>query len=161
MTIREGFRQLTAACALVVVVGAGAPALAQESAELATELAKLLEANGLDAIAARDTEGTDRFVAALAPPGLLLVVSARYEVPMYVEAKIESAQYREVYIDLNAASIPETKVLITDAGADGLSTADDAGDMLDTGSGPSKFDGEPAAEAQYSRMLRALIAQAR
>lgn len=161
MTIRNGFRRLTAACVLAVVVGAGAPAPAQESAELATELAKLLEANGLDAIAAKDTEGTDRFVAALAPPGLLLVVSARYEVPMYVEEKIVNGQYREVYMDLNAASIAETKVLITDAGADGLSDADDAGDNVDTGSGPSRFDGDAAAEAQYSRMLRALIAQAR
>ena len=161
MTIRDGFRRLTAACVLAVVVGAGAPALAQESAELAGELAQLLEANGLDAIAAKDTEGTDRFVAALAPPGLLLVVSARYEVPMYVEEKIVSGQYREVYMDLNAASIAETKVLITDAGADGLASGDDSGDNVDTGSGPSKFEGDPAAEAQYSRMLRALIAQAR
>ena len=80
---------------------------------------------------------------------------------MYVEEKIVNGQYREVYMDLNAASIAETKVLITDAGADGLSDADDAGDNVDTGSGPSRFDGDVAAEAQYSRMLRALIAQAR
>ena len=161
MTVRNGFRRLAAMCALAVVVGAGGPALAQESAGLATELAELLSAAGLEAIAAKDTEGTDRFVAALAFPGQLLVVSARYEVPMYVEAKIVKAQYREVYIDLNAASIAETKVLITDLGADGLSAEGDAVDMLDTGSGPSKFDGDPAADAQYSRMLRALIAQAR
>lgn len=161
MTVRNGFRRLAAVCALAVVVGAGGPALAQESAGLATELAELLSAAGLEAIAAKDTEGTDRFVAALAFPGQLLVVSARYEVPMYVEAKIVKAQYREVYIDLNAASIAETKVLITDVGADGLSAEGDAVDMLDTGSGPSKFDGDPAADAQYSRMLRALIAQAR
>ena len=161
MTVRNGFRRLAAMCALAVVVGAGGPALAQESAGLATELAELLSAAGLEAIAAKDTEGTDRFVAALAFPGQLLVVSARYEVPMYVEAKIVKAQYREVYIDLNAASIAETKVLITDVGADGLSAEGDAVDMLDTGSGPSKFDGDPAADAQYSRMLRALIAQAR
>ena len=161
MTVRNGFRRLAAVCALAVVVGAGGPALAQESAGLATELAELLSAAGLEAIAAKDTEGTDRFVAALAFPGQLLVVSARYEVPMYVEAKIVRAQYREVYIDLNAASIAETKVLITDVGADGLSAEGDAVDMLDTGSGPSKFDGDPAADAQYSRMLRALIAQAR
>ena len=161
MTVRNGFRRLAAVCALAVVVGAGGPALAQESAGLATELAELLSAAGLEAIAAKDTEGTDRFVAALAFPGQLLVVSARYEVPMYVEAKIVRAQYREVYIDLNAASIAETKVLITDVGADGLSAEGDAVDILDTGSGPSKFDGDPAADAQYSRMLRALIAQAR
>jgi hypothetical protein len=157
MTVRNGFRRLAAVCALAVVVGAGGPALAQESAGLATELAELLSAAGLEAIAAKDTEGTDRFVAALAFPGQLLVVSARYEVPMYVEAKIVRAQYREVYIDLNAASIAETKVLITDIGADGLSEAD----MVDTGSGPSPYDGDTSADAQYARMLSALIEQAR
>ena len=88
-------------------------------------------------------------------------MSARYEVPLYVERKIAAGEYREVYIDLNAASIPQTKVLITDAGADGLMGGDDSADMVDTGSGPARFDGDAEAEAQYARMLRALIAEAR
>ena len=93
---------------------------AQQSAALAEELAQLLNGAQLDAIAAKDSEGTDRYVAALAFPGQLIVVSARYEGPMYVEAKISNGEYREVYLDLNGASIPDTKVLITDVGADGL-----------------------------------------
>ena len=93
---------------------------------MAAELAELLTAAGLGAIAARDTADEDRFVAALSFPGSLLVVSARYEVPIYVEQKIADAEYREVYIDLNAASIPQTKVLITDTGADGLSSGEDS-----------------------------------
>ncbi len=157
MTIQEGFRSVLVVLAAAAVVLSGSVALAQESGGLAAELSEALSAAGLDAIAAQDTEGDDRFVAALAFPGQLLVVSARYEVPMYVRQKIESAQYREVYIDLNAASIAETKILITDVGADGLTESD----MVDTGSGPAPFDGDADADAQYARMLRALIAQAR
>lgn len=134
---------------------------AQQSAALAEELAQLLNGAQLDAIAAKDSEGTDRYVAALAFPGQLIVVSARYEVPMYVEAKISNGEYREVYLDLNGASIPDTKVLITDVGADGLMSGDDTADMVDTGSGPALFDGDADAEMQYVRMLNALIAEAR
>ena len=136
---------------------------AQQSPVLAGELVQLLNGAQLDAIAAKDSEGTDRFVAALAFPGQLIVVSARYEVPMYVEEKISSGDYREVYLDLNGAAIPDTKVLITDVGADGLMSGGDATsvDMVDTGSGPVLFDGQADAEAQYVRMLNALISEAR
>ena len=158
MTIRDAGRGAALALVAVAIVAGGPVVQAQESGSLAAELAELLSSAGLDAIAAKDSEGEDRFVAALAFPGQLLVVSARYEVPMYVVAKIANADYREVYIDLNAASIPETKVLITDVGADGLSEAD----MVDTGSGPAPYDGDDtSADAQYSRMLRVLIEQAR
>jgi hypothetical protein len=134
---------------------------AQQSAALAEELAQLLNGAQLDAIAAKDSEGTDRYVAALAFPGQLIVVSARYEVPMYIEAKISNGEYREVYLDLNGASIPDTKVLITDVGADGLMSGDETADMVDTGSGPALFDGDADAEVQYVRMLNALISEAR
>lgn len=159
----EIVRRVAAVLVLAAAVPAGR-ALAQESesAALAAELTGLLGAAQLDAIAARDTDGDDRFVAALSFPGSLLVVSARYEVPLYVEQKIAAGEYREVYIDLNAASIPQTKVLITDTGADGLAGGRDSADMVDTGSGPVRFvDGDADAEAQYARMLRALIAEAR
>ncbi len=146
------------------------------SAALAAELAEVMSAAQLDAVAAKDTEGDDRFVAALAFPGQLLVVSARYEVPLYVREKISNGQYRDVYIDLNSASIADTKILITDAGADGLAGSGGAVDMYDTGARVLRFDGDPAgqqlsrddydqafseADTQYSRMLKVLIAQAR
>ncbi len=158
----EIFRRVVTVLALAAVALAGqAQAQESESAALAAELAELLDAAQLNAIAARDTEGDDRFVAALAFPGSLLVVSARYEVPLYVERKIADGEYREVYIDLNAASIPQTKVLITDTGADGLTGGDNSADMVDTGSGSARYDGDADADAQYARMLRALIAEAR
>ena len=162
MPSSEIFKRVAVVVALAVFAVAGqARAQESESAPLAAELAQLLSAAQMDAIAARDTADEDRFVAALAFPGTLLVVSARLEVALYVEQKIADGQYREAYIDLNAASIPETKVLITDTGADGLSGGDDSADMVDTGSGAARYDGDADADAQYARMLRALLAEAR
>ena len=155
---------------LVLLVG---PAVAQqsESAVLAAELSELMVGGQLDAVACKDTVDDDRYVAALAFPGQLLVVSARYEVPLYVEEKIENRQFREVYIDLNTASIGGTKILVTDVGANGL-LANDAGvDRYDSGSGILRLDGAGVgaaydsavadADKEYARMLRALIASAR
>ncbi|MCY4123578.1 MAG: hypothetical protein OXG72_21935 [Acidobacteria bacterium] len=161
MPSSEILKRVAVVVALAVFAAGQVQAQESESAPLAAELAELLTAADLEAIAARDTADEDRFVAALSFPGTLLIVSARYEVPLYVEQKIADGEYREVYIDLNAASIPQTKVLITDTGADGLSSGDDSADMVDTGSGPARYDGDADAEAQYARMLRALIAEAR
>ena len=158
------------ACALLVwlVLSVGSAA-GQEaaSAGLAEELSQLMTGGQLDAVACKDTVDEDRYVAALAFPGQLFVVSARYEVPLYIEEKIENRQFREVYIDLNTASISGTKVLVTDVGANGL-LANDAGvDMYDDGSGILRLDGTGSvtaiatADEQYARMLRALLESAR
>lgn len=171
-------RWSTATMLVAALVLTAGPAVAQDSASapLAAQLAELMANADLDAVAGKDSTDEDRFVAALAFPGQLLVVSARYEVPIYVEEKIASRQFREVYIDLNAASIAGTKVLVTDAGANGLVADDDSVDMFDGGSGVMRFDGDwgaqgiqeadymkafSEADQQYERMLRALIAQAR
>ena len=118
------------------------------------QLAELMANADLDALAGKDSTGEDRFVAALAFPGQLLVVSARYEVPIYVEDKIAKGEYREVYIDLNAASIGGTKVLVTDAGANGLRAMADTVDMFDAGSGIVRFDGDWAAQGCRKRNTR-------
>ena len=161
MQIRMRVQGIVTLVGVLAVLLNSSNGYAQQSAALAEELAQLLNGAQLDAIAAKDSEGTDRYVAALAFPGQLIVVSARYEVPMYVEAKISNGEYREVYLDLNGASIPDTKVLITDVGADGLMSGDETADMVDTGSGPALFDGDADAEVQYVRMLNALISEAR
>ncbi len=162
MQIRMRVQGIVTLVGVLVVLLNSSNGYAQQSAALAEELVQLLNGAQLDAIAAKDSEGTDRYVAALAFPGQLIVVSARYEVPMYVEEKISSGEYREVYLDLNGASIPDTKVLITDSGADGLmSGAEGASDMVDTGAGAVLFEGDADAEVQYVRMLTALIAEAR
>ena len=157
------------ACVVFSIGSAGAQE--SQSGPLATELSEVMASGELGAVAVKDTTGDDRYVAALAFPGQLLVVSARYEVPLYVDEKIENRQFREVYIDLNTASIAGTKVLITDVGANGLLTNDAGVDMYDDGSGLLRLDGtgtgsdyESAvadADREYARILRALIDQAR
>ena len=164
-----------AVVAAVTVLMAGGTAAAQESASapLAQQLAAALDGAQLDSIAAKDSQGDDRFVAALFFPGRLLVVSARYEVPLYAEEKIAARNYRELYIDLNTASIADTKILITDGGADGLH-ADDPADSTNTGGRLVRFSGDwfgqqlsqaeyttlfSETDAGYVRMLRALLSE--
>ena len=155
---------LAVVTALTVLI-TGGTAVAQESASatLAQQLAAALDGAQLDSVAAKDSEGDDRFVAALFFPGRLLVVSARYEAPIYVETKIETQNYREVYIDLNTASIAGSKVLITDGGANGL-VAGDPADSADMGGSVVRFDAARTAQhgeadAVYARMLRALLSE--
>jgi hypothetical protein len=94
--------------------------LAQDSrsASLVKELTQLLQQHKLDSIAARS--GADEFVAALFFPGQLLVISARTTAPAVLNEKLVRREFRDVYIDLNSASIPDSRVMITDGGADGL-----------------------------------------
>ncbi len=160
------------AAVMVLIVG-GTAAAQGSSGPLAEQLAMALDGAQLDSIAAKDTEGDDRYVAALFFPGRLLVVSARYEVPLYADEKIATRNYRDLYIDLNTAFIAGTKVLITDGGADGL-RADDPADSADTGGRLVRFSGDwsgqelsrdehnalfSEADAGYARMLRALLAE--
>ena len=131
---------------LIACSSLATPVFAQESrsAALAKELTSLLEAKKLDSIAARAANSSDQYVAALYFPGQLLVVSARYSAPILLNEKIARSEYRDVYIDLNAASIPESKVLITDLGADGLRAKREANQPFDTQDMTAKsirFDG--------------------
>ena len=157
--------------AMVLIAGGTAAAQGAASGPLAQQLAAALDGAQLDSIAAKDTEGDDRYVAALFFPGRLLVVSARYEVPLYADEKIAVGNYRDLYIDLNTAFIAGTKILITDGGADGLRD-DDPADSADTGGRLVRFDGDwigqqlsqaeyttlfNEADAGYARMLRALL----
>ena len=159
--------------ALMVLVADGTAAAQGSSGPLAEQLATALDGAQLDSIAAKDTEGDDRYVAALFFPGRLLVVSARFEVSFFADEKIAAQEYRDLYIDLNTAFIAGTKILITDGGADGL-RADDPADSADTGGQLVRFGGDwsgqqlsqaeyttlfSEADASYARMLRALLAE--
>ena len=94
-------------------VGA-ASALAQEgpkSAAAAKQLGETLDRLKLDAIAAPDPADATTFVAALYfQGGQLLVVSAKYSAPTLLVAKLAKKDYRDIYIDLNAASVAGSKV---------------------------------------------------
>lgn len=118
---------------LIASAFAGA-ASAQEarSAALAKELTGILQQRKLDSVAARHPAAADQFVAALYFPGQLLVVSARTTAPAVVNEKLVRREFRDVYIDLNSASITESRVMISDGGGDGLRPKRDANQPFDT-----------------------------
>lgn len=161
----------------LVVLAAG-PLLAQESksSQLAAEAGKLLDAQKLGAVAAKLSG--DEYVGALYFAGSqLLVVKARYSVPERMDVQLAEKNYRDVYIDLNSASVPGTKILISDFGANGLQARrrdKQAADTVDVGNRSYAFDGDwrkaklseqeyteifQTSEAEYVRMLEALVSQ--
>ena len=156
----------------------GSPALAQtsKSAALALELAKLLDTMKVDSIAAHHPASPDQYVGALYFPGSqLLVVTAKYQVPELLNTKLASKEYRDVYIDLNSAAVPNTKVFVSDLGIDGLKARreDNAPyDTIEMGGKNWNFDGNwraaklsedeymkgyQQAEEEYVKMLEALL----
>ena len=171
--ILRGVRWGVAACALFAPVIASAQE--SKSAQLAGELTTLLDSMKLDSVAAK-LEG-DQYAGALYFPGSqLLVVEARYSVPERMDEQLAKKNYRDVYIDLNSASVPASKVLIADLGANGLFARrrDNQFDTADFGEKSYSFDGDwgkakiseqeytkafQTAEAEYLKILEALIAQ--
>src|SRR3954451_18669356 len=96
------------AVAVMVSLSAAASVSAQESksAPLAKQLAAALDAGKLDSIAAKDPAAPDVVVAALYFPEMqLLVVSGKYAVPQLLESRVGRKEYRDVYLDLNGASV--------------------------------------------------------
>src|SRR6187200_21205 len=108
------------AVGLCVASVSGAAAQEPQSAGPAKELAQLLAAKKLDSIAARMPDSREEFVGALAFPGQLMVVWAKTTAPSVVNEKLMRKDYKEVYVDLNAASVIETRHFVTDLGPDGL-----------------------------------------
>jgi len=170
-------RGFTLAAALVL---AASPAFAQESksAALATELAKLLDQMKADSVAAHHPGAPDQYVGALYFPGSqLLVVTARYQVPELLNTKLASKAYRDVYIDLNSASIAQSKIFISDLGVNGLKPRREDNQPYDTIEMAGKnlsFDGDwkkaklsedeymkgyQQADEEYTKMLQALLAE--
>ena len=166
--------RLTAVLSVLLVSGASAQGT--KSPALARELAAALDAGKLTSLAAKDPAQPDRYVAVLYFPGRqLLVVSARYSAPLLLNDKLAAKDYREIYIDLNSASIAESKVFIEDPGADGLKPKRTEGqppDASEAGGKRTAFDGDwkgqkvseeeylkafSAADEQYARILTVLI----
>lgn len=145
-----------------------------KSAPLAAQLAKLLDDNKLDSIAAKADDG---YVGALYFPGTqLLVVKAKYAAPARMDAMLTQKAYRDAYIDLNSASDPKSKIFISDLGANGLRAKrenNQPSDEVDTAKGNFVLDGDwdkakiseaeymknfQASDDAYAQMLQALIA---
>ena len=143
-----------------MLVATAASAQDAKSAAGARELAGLLAQKKLDAVAARDPAAPDAFVAALHFPGQLLIISARYTAPPLLNEKLARREYRDVYIELNAASVAESRLFVTDIGADGLNVKpakrDGPVDLRDSGGKAFRFDGnwreDKMSEADYMKM---------
>ena len=148
------------ACIALFTLGVGT-AVAQEpkSAAPAKELAQLLADKKLDSIAARMPDSREEFVGALAIPGQLMVVWAKSSAPAYVNEKLVRKEYREVYIDLNSASILESRHSVTDLGPDGLRAKPQQkqgpADIHDVANKAMRFDGswreDKMSEADYMK----------
>src|SRR3954471_5805116 len=112
---------LAAAFILASLMPSALYAQESKSADLAKQLAQLLDGKKLDAIAAADAQNPGSFFAALYFPGTqLIVVSAKYSVPSMLTDLLARKDYRGVYTELASASIPESKLFVMDTYADGL-----------------------------------------
>jgi len=155
------------------------PSLAQESksAPFAAELCKLLDAQKLDSVAARQVG--DQYVGALYFSGAqLLVVKGKFPSASRMDDLLTKKEFKEVYMDLSGASDQQTRQFVMDLGANGLRFKredDQPFDTVDVGSKTYRFDGEWGGRAkiteeeyrkayaqideEYAQMLQALIAQ--
>ena len=166
--------------AVVVALSCSSSVFAQDSksAPLARQLAAALDAGSLDSIAAQDPSAPNAFVAALYFKGLqILVVSGRYSVPQLLTERIAKKEYRDVYLDVNGASAPDSKIFIEDPGIDGLKAKREENqpfDSVEIGGKRTLFNNDwkgqklseqeymkafAAADDRYAQLLTALLSQ--
>ncbi|PYR87989.1 MAG: hypothetical protein DMF84_29980 [Acidobacteria bacterium] len=148
------------------------------STELVKQLTQLLDQKKLDSLATGDSKNLGTYVAALYFPGTqLLVVTGKYAAPPLLNEKIAKKDYRDVYIDLNSASVAGSKVFFMDLNADGLvaKPGENLGtDSIEQAGKTITFDGDwkkgkmseaeylkafSDADAAYAHALELLIAQ--
>jgi hypothetical protein len=169
-------RRLTRALAAFLLF-APAAVFAQDSksAPSVTELVKALDAMKLDAYAVKGS-GPNEYVGALYFPGTqLLVVSAKFDTPYRADSLLTMKNYKDLYIELNSASLPNSKVFVADLGTNGLRAKKDGSgyDTADIAGKSYNFDGDwkkakiseddyvkaySTTDEQYSQMIQALLA---
>jgi hypothetical protein len=154
--------------------GAKPGAVESHSAPLATELTMLLTSQHLESIASPDA---DAYVGALYIPGTqLLVIRAKYPDKNRMEYYLLNKMYKDAYLDLNSASEPASRMLISDLGSLGLqfkNEKDQPFDMVNIAGKEMSFDGKwggkdnpskedyaktfESSDEKYSQMLQVLI----
>ena len=151
-----------------------APDPALRSATLAADLTATLTKQKLEAIAAEDPDDPGRFIAALLAPGQLLIISARQAAPDAIKARLLHRQYRDVYLDLQASPVVDSKWFLQDMQADGLCAGrNQAADLLyEANTAATVFDGDwkshgwsekeyqerlGVVDRRYSRLLEVLL----
>jgi hypothetical protein len=173
----SSIRRVTVPGLLMLGLSAAASAQSSKSLTVAKELTAALDAQKLDAIAARMPSDPDRYVAALYFPGAqLLVISGKYPAPQLMDPRIAQKQYRDVYMELSGTVPKESKIFVLDMGAPGLTQKKTDGffDTWTQGDKQIMFDGNwdaqkmseadynkayAAADEEYAKMLGALLEQ--
>ena len=164
-----------ALAAILFLAPAAASAQDSKSAASVVELCKMLDSMKLDSFAVKGTSPNE-YVGALYFPGTqLLVVSAKFDTPLRADSLLDMKNYRDLYIELNSASQPNTKVFVADLSANGLRPKKD-GNLYDTADIEGKsynFDGDwkkakitegdytkaySTTDEHYSQMIQTLLA---
>jgi hypothetical protein len=164
------------ALASVLVLGpAVASAQDSKSAPPVIELVKMLDSMKLDSFAVKGSTPNEYVGALYFPGSQLLVVTAKFDTPWRADSLIDMKNYRDLYIELNSASLPQTKVFVSDLGANGLRFKKDgnAYDTVDAGGKTFNFDGDwkkakitaddyskgySTSDQQYMQMIQSLLA---
>ena len=150
--------------------------VAYVSVEPARQLAYRLDIAGLNAFATADPTDRGAFVAALAVGSSLLVVRAQHRTSRELRQKIQKSRYYEVFVALRGTPTASGRIVVVDAGADGILSAVPGAkdvDIVEEDSRATRFDGDLAAQhlsaseydaelagadAAYARLLRVLLA---
>ena len=164
----------------LLVLALTLPVHAQDSksAELAKQLAAAMTAAKADSVAAKDPSTPNGYVSALFIPGYsLLTVAGKYSVPEALDMRLVKKEFRDVYMDLQGAISPGSRVFIEDNGANGLqprreeNTPFDSAEMLGK---RTAFDSDwkkqniseddymkayTTADERYAQLLKALLSQ--
>jgi hypothetical protein len=161
MRVKAPFLVLTTAFCLAAPPLAGQTMSpdAPRSAALVKQLVAAMQTLRLDAIATPDPADPDRVVAALAYPGVqLLVASAAHESLPYLKMQITKRQYRDVYEELQRG-VPASRLFFHDMGCDGLGNADNIDIVYEGSSGRTLLDGnweaQSLTEAAYAEKRNA------
>src|SRR5215203_4828325 len=160
---RRRVAALPLSLALLSLLPALCAAQPPKSPAAAKHLTEVLDKLKLEAIAAPDPADPGTFVAALYfQGGQLLVVSSKYSAPTLITAKLAKKDYRDVYIDLNAASVAGSKIFVMDQACDGLVAKpgdSQAPDTWEHGTTNTVFDGDykkaKVSEADYGKTFAA------
>jgi len=163
------------ALAAILLLATAAAAQDSKSALSVTELVKMLDSMKLDSFAVKGASPNEYVGALYFPGSQLLVVSAKFDTPWRADSLLEMKNYRDLYIELNSASVPQSKIFVSDLSANGLRSKKD-GTVYDTADIAGKtfnFDGDwkkakitaddytktySTTDEQYTQMIQALLA---
>jgi hypothetical protein len=163
------------ALAAILLLATAASAQDSKSATSVTELVKMLDSMKLDSFAVKGASPNEYVGALYFPGSQLLVVSAKFDTPWRADSLLEMKNYRDLYIELNSASMPQSKVFVSDLSANGLRSKKDGTvyDTADIGGKTFNFDGDwkkakitaddytktySTTDEQYTQMIQVLLA---